>query len=137
MIDVVSGGRARTLLELGSGGGNNASHPKASYACTLTDRSPEMLELSRSLTPECEHVHGDMRTLRLGRSFDAVFVHDALMYLTSEDDLAATDAPSSTGRRGRGSSPTPASTSSRWTYRIRTRASSSSSALVVARRPTA
>jgi hypothetical protein len=30
-----------------------------------------------------------MRTLRLGRVFDAVFLHDAVMYLTSERDLAA------------------------------------------------
>ena len=32
--------------------------------------------MSRSINPECEHVQGDMRTLRLGREFDAVFVHD-------------------------------------------------------------
>jgi hypothetical protein len=30
-----------------------------------------------------------MRTLRLGRTFDVVFVHDAIGYLTSEDDLRA------------------------------------------------
>jgi hypothetical protein len=46
-----------------------------------------MLTLSRELNPECEHVLGDMRTLRLGRTFDAVFVHDAVMYLTTEHDL--------------------------------------------------
>ena len=28
-----------------------------------------------------------MRTLRLGRTFDAVLVHDAVMYLTTETDL--------------------------------------------------
>jgi hypothetical protein len=48
-----------------------------------------MLELSRSINPECEHVQGDMRTLRLGRTFDAVLAHDAVMYLTTEDDLRA------------------------------------------------
>jgi hypothetical protein len=80
---------ARTLLELGSGGGNNASHLKRDFACTLSDLSPPMLALSRTLNPECEHVEGDMRTLRLGRRFDAVFVHDAVMYLPSEADLAA------------------------------------------------
>jgi SAM-dependent methyltransferase len=80
---------ARTLLELGSGGGNNASHLKRDFTCTLADRSPQMLTLSRELNPECEHVLGDMRTLRLGRSFDAVFVHDAVMYLTTQDDLLA------------------------------------------------
>jgi hypothetical protein len=30
-----------------------------------------------------------MRTIRLGRTFDAVFVHDAVMYMTTEDDLRA------------------------------------------------
>ena len=29
------------------------------------------------------------RTLRLGRTFDAVFAHDAIAYMTSEDDLEA------------------------------------------------
>ena len=78
---------ARTLLELGSGGGNNASHLSRHFACTLSDVSPQMLALSRTLNPDCEHVLGDMRTLRLGRSFDVVFVHDAIAYMASEDDL--------------------------------------------------
>lgn len=43
--------------------------------------------MSRALNPECEHVEGDMRTVRLGRLFDAVFVHDAIMYMTTEADL--------------------------------------------------
>lgn len=80
---------AVSLLELGSGGGNNASHLKARFRCTLTDRSPEMLAQSRAINPECEHLPGDMRTLRLGRVFDAVFLHDAVMYLTTEVDLRA------------------------------------------------
>jgi SAM-dependent methyltransferase len=78
----------RTVLELGSGGGNNASHMKAHFKLTLTDISPEMLAVSRSINPECEHVQGDMRQLRLGRQFDAVFAHDALDYLVTLDDLA-------------------------------------------------
>jgi SAM-dependent methyltransferase len=79
--------RPRTLLELGSGGGNNAFHLKRDFECTLSDLSPAMLALSRRINPECEHVVGDMRTLRLGREFDAVFVHDAVMYLLTEEDL--------------------------------------------------
>jgi len=77
----------RTLLELGSGGGNNASHLKAHLVMTLVDRSPGMLSVSRSLNPECEHIQGDMRNIRLGRLFDAVFIHDAIMYMTTENDL--------------------------------------------------
>jgi SAM-dependent methyltransferase len=85
----VAGDDAHTLLELGSGGGNNASHLKTRFECTLTDISPEMLALSRTLNPECEHLEGDMRTLRLGRTFDVVFIHDAISYLTTEEDLRA------------------------------------------------
>src|SRR5689334_22584487 len=77
----------KTVLELGAGGGNNASHMKAAFAMTLTDLSPSMLDESRRINPECEHITGDMRTLRIERQFDAVFVHDALTYLTSREDL--------------------------------------------------
>ncbi|MFO7649732.1 MAG: class I SAM-dependent methyltransferase [bacterium] len=81
-------GPVRTVLELGSGGGNSASHLKAHFEMTLVDLSPGMLRVSRSLNPECEHVHGDMREVRLGRVFDAVFIHDAISYMLTEADLA-------------------------------------------------
>jgi SAM-dependent methyltransferase len=76
-----------TLLELGCGGGNTASYFKRDLTLTLTDISPEMLAVSRELNPECEHVLGDMRTLRLGRLFDIVYIHDAIVYMTTEEDL--------------------------------------------------
>ncbi|WP_116949937.1 class I SAM-dependent methyltransferase [Jiangella endophytica] len=80
----------RDVLELGSGGGHNAVHLKRRFTLTLVDLSPRMLEVSRRLNPECEHVEGDMRELRLGRAFDAVFVHDAVDYMVTEDDLRRT-----------------------------------------------
>jgi SAM-dependent methyltransferase len=76
-----------SVLELGSGGGNNASHLKQHYRLTLVDLSPGMLALSRSLNPEQEHIQGDMRSVRLGRLFQAVFIQDAICYMTGEDDL--------------------------------------------------
>lgn len=76
------------VLELGSGGGHNAFHLKAHFVMTLTDLSAEMIEVSKRLNPDCEHLVGDMRTLSLGRTFDGVFVHDALSYLTTEVELA-------------------------------------------------
>jgi len=79
----------RTVLELGSGGGNSAFHLKARFAMTLVDLSPQMLKVSRKLNPECKHVKGDIRTVRLGRTFDAVFVHDAICHMTAERDLRA------------------------------------------------
>lgn len=77
----------REVLELGSGGGHNAVHLKAQFALTLVDLSEGMLGVSRRLNPECVHHAGDMRSVRLGRTFDAVFVHDAVDYMTSEADL--------------------------------------------------
>jgi SAM-dependent methyltransferase len=79
----------RTVLELGSGGGNSAFHLKAHFTMTLVDKSLQMLKVSRKLNPECKHVRGDIRTLRLGRTFDAVFVHDAICHMTTERDLRA------------------------------------------------
>jgi SAM-dependent methyltransferase len=77
----------RSVLELGSGGGNNASFLKADFEMTLVDLAPAMLRVSRNQNPECEHIHGDMRDVRLGRVFDAVFIHDAIAYMTTADDL--------------------------------------------------
>jgi len=79
----------RTLLDLGSGGGHNAAHLKAALACTLVDLAPAMLALGRQLNPECEHVPGDMRSIRLARVFDCVLVHDAISYMASRADLAS------------------------------------------------
>jgi SAM-dependent methyltransferase len=79
----------RTVLELGSGGGHNASHLRARFDLTLVELSPGMVAVSQALNPGCEHHVGDMRTVRLGRTFDAVFVHDAVMYMTTEEDLLA------------------------------------------------
>ena len=79
----------RSLLELGSGGGNSASHLKSHFEMTLVDLSPQMLRVSRRLNPECRHVQGDIRRVRLGRQFDAVFVHDAICHMTTEAQLRA------------------------------------------------
>lgn len=88
-IERVASPRPETLLELGAGAGHNALHLKGRFRCTLADPSEPMQALSRELNPECEHVAGDMRTLRLRRTFDAVLVHDAVVYMTTEEDLNA------------------------------------------------
>jgi SAM-dependent methyltransferase len=79
----------KTVLEIGSGGGNNASHMKERFELTLVDLSEGMLAASRKINPELEHIQGDMRDARLGRTFDAVFVHDAIAYMTNVEDLAS------------------------------------------------
>ena len=50
-LDAASSAPVKTVLELGCGGGNNASHMKAHYALTLTDLSPAMLGRSRTINP--------------------------------------------------------------------------------------
>ena len=81
--------RPRTVLELGSGGGNSALHLKKRFAMTLVDKSPRMLRVSRRINPECQHIAGDIRSIRLGRAFDAVYIHDAICHMTTERDLEA------------------------------------------------
>jgi SAM-dependent methyltransferase len=92
----------RTLLELGCGGGSLAANLKRDFTLTLTDLSPQMLAVCRAENPECEVLQGDMRSLRLGREFDAVLVHDAIMYAASEADLRATIASAATHCRAGG-----------------------------------
>ena len=79
-----------TMLELGSGGGSLAAHLKHHYRLTLTDISADMLAVSRTINSECEHLQGDMRSLRLHRRFDIVLVHDAIMYAVEPADVQAT-----------------------------------------------
>jgi len=88
LCDALGPGR-HTLLELGAGAGHNAHYLADDFDLTLTDLSPRMIELARASCPGATLAVGDMRTLRLGRTFDAVFVHDALCYMCSESDLAA------------------------------------------------
>jgi SAM-dependent methyltransferase len=90
LLDGSDGPSRPTLLELGSGGGSLAYHLKEHFALTLTDRSPGMLAVNARVNPECEHIQGDMTTLDLGREFDRVLVHDAIMYATTPDMARAT-----------------------------------------------
>jgi SAM-dependent methyltransferase len=80
-------GATSTVLELGSGGGHVASHLADRFRLTLVDLSEPMLQVSRALNPTASHHRGDMRTVRLGEQFDAVLIHDAIDYMTTEDDL--------------------------------------------------
>lgn len=79
----------RTLLDLGSGGGHLASWLANDFDLTLVDLSDAMLDVSRPLHPTAPHVRADMRTVRLDRMFDAVVLHDAVEYMTTEDDVRA------------------------------------------------
>ncbi len=81
------GPEPHNLLELGVGGGHLLSHLTPHHRAAAVDVSPRMLELSRARNPGVEHHLGDMRTVRLGRRFDAVLIHDAVGYMLTENDL--------------------------------------------------
>ncbi len=85
---VLGSGRHR-LLELGAGAGHNAHYLANGWSLCLTDIAPRMLDQARANCPDASFVLGDMRHLRLGQTFDAVFLHDAVCYLLTEADLAA------------------------------------------------
>lgn len=81
--------RAATLLDLGCGGGKTAHHLRRRFEVTGIDLSENMLAHARELNPGSEFLVGDMRSLILDRTFDAVFVNDAITYMTSRDELEA------------------------------------------------
>lgn len=80
---------ARTLLDLGCGAGHNDYTLQKSFKVTGIDLSPEMLGLARQLNPGVEYLLGDMRSVRLDRSFDAVMAADAIGYMLDEAELLA------------------------------------------------
>jgi len=85
----VLGPGKHSILELGVGGGHLLSYLTEEFQATAVDLSPQMLELSQQRNPGVQHWQGDMRTVRLGRTFRAVLIHDAVMYMLTEEDLRA------------------------------------------------
>ena len=86
------GGERLSLLELGAGGGHTLVHLADAFDCVAVDLSEAMLGNCRALVPGAQAIVGDMRTLRLGRTFDIVLVHDAIDYMTTAEDARATCA---------------------------------------------
>ena len=78
-----------TLLDMGCGGGKNVLNLKRQFNVTGVDLSPTMLEQAQDLNPECSFVQGDMRTVRLDRTFDAVVMDDAISYMSCLADFVA------------------------------------------------
>jgi SAM-dependent methyltransferase len=78
---------AETLLHLGCGGGHNDYTLKEYFLVTGIDLSPAMLELAGRLNPEVDYHRGDMRSVRLDKTFDAVAGLDSLAYMQTEEEL--------------------------------------------------
>ena len=79
----------KTLLDLGCGGGHNDYTLKRRFEVTGIDMSAAMLELARQLNPEVTYFLDDMRTVRLGKTFDAVTIFDSINYMLTVEDLRA------------------------------------------------
>lgn len=77
----------KEVLHLGCGGGHVDSQLKRYVRITGVDRSPAMLRLARRLNPEVRYEPGDMRSVRLGRTFDGALISDAVAYMRTPRDL--------------------------------------------------
>ena len=89
---------AKTILDLGCGtGSHDILLAQRGYNVTGVDLSAEMLSAAKarlsSLHPQptsLDFIQGDIRTARLGRTFDAVVsLFHAMSYQVTNDDLAA------------------------------------------------
>jgi len=72
---------AKTVLELACGTGSVLAHLR-DYDVVGVDLSPQMLAIAREKLPDVELIEGDMTSIRLGRTFDAVLcLYDAINHL--------------------------------------------------------
>jgi len=78
-----------TILHLGCGGGHNDHFLQKHFKVTGVDVSESMLELARRLNPEITYLPGDMRSVRLNKTFDSVTLLDSVCYMLTTNDLAA------------------------------------------------
>lgn len=82
-----SEGEPVSLLHLGSGAGLDDFNLKSRVSITGVDISRGMVDQAKKFNPEVEYHIGDMREVRLERTFDAVMIPDSAGYMVSEDDL--------------------------------------------------
>ncbi|UCF08058.1 MAG: class I SAM-dependent methyltransferase [Thermoplasmata archaeon] len=75
-----------SLLNLGCGGGHEDFSLKRDFHVTGVDLSEDMLALARQLNPECEYVRGDLRYIKLEKTFDAVCA-TSLIYMKNMEEL--------------------------------------------------
>jgi SAM-dependent methyltransferase len=88
-IEKTAIGPVKTLLDLGCGGGHNDFHLKRRFEIVGVDISDGMLDNARRLNPDIRYQKGDMRTARLGSTFDCVIIADSIMYMLTEEDMLA------------------------------------------------
>ncbi len=77
----------KTLLHVGCGSGIYDYTFKKHFKVTGVDLSKKMLEIAIQRNPEVVYRHGDMRTIELGKKFDAVTIPESIGYMTTKEDL--------------------------------------------------
>lgn len=82
---------ARSVLDLGCGTGRHAALlAQRDYQLTGVDLSEEMLKVARESAPQLSFVQGDVRSVRLGKTFDVVLsLFHVMSYQTTNADLRA------------------------------------------------
>jgi SAM-dependent methyltransferase len=81
---------ATTLLDVACGTGKHLERLRAEFACEGVDLDEGLLAVARERLPGIPLHHGDMRTLDLGRQFDAVTcLFSAIGFVKGTDELAA------------------------------------------------
>jgi SAM-dependent methyltransferase len=82
----------RSILDIGCGTGRDlASLSRDGADCVGVDAIPDMVALASSRYPHISFQQGDMRSIRLAKTFDVVMcMGSALMYALTNADLGAT-----------------------------------------------
>ncbi|HWY89134.1 MAG TPA: class I SAM-dependent methyltransferase [Solirubrobacteraceae bacterium] len=84
---------ARTLLDVACGTGAHLAELRKRYEVEGADLSPAMLAIARGRLPGVPLHQADMRTLDLGRSFDAVIcLFSSIGYVTEPSEMRSTVA---------------------------------------------
>jgi SAM-dependent methyltransferase len=84
---------ARSLLDVACGTGADLAELRRWYTVEGVDLSPAMLKVARQRLPDIPLHAGDMRTLDLGKSFDAVLcLFSSIGYITEPSELRSTVA---------------------------------------------
>jgi predicted TPR repeat methyltransferase len=80
-------GRGTNILDLGCGSGEPIARFFIEAGCSVTgvDVAPAMLDMCRARFPESQWLHCDMRSMSLGRRFDAIVAWDSFFHLTAQD----------------------------------------------------
>jgi len=80
----------RTVLDLGCGPGVPIARylTRKNRRVTGVDGAEAMIELFRENLPNSEAIHADMRSLDLGRKFDAILAWNSFFHLSPDDQRA-------------------------------------------------